>query len=472
MFSVNRMRTRLNDDPRLARMLRGGASGIAGRGLGILVSLVTLPLTVRYLGPTEYGVWVTISTTVVMLSVLDLGIANTLTNFISEAFSRDDRVMAQSYFATAFWLTVLITCVIGAGGALVWRWVDWGALFHLEDPLLVMHARVCVAISLGFFLVSLPLNLANRVLGGYQQVHISNYFAMGNSVLGLIAIITVVAVKGTIIHLMIGYCAAMLTGTVAMNVWLFAWQKPWISPTVRKVERSMVQALFTQGFLFFVVQITGLVVFNSDNLVITHYLGAAEVTPYNVAWKLISYATMLQTLLIPSLWPAFTEAYHKGELAWVRKTYRAVMRKGLLAVGLAALCIAIGGRSVVRVWAGNVAVPSRTLLWSMACWGLLVSVTTNQALLLTATNRLRRVAAVAVLAAVLNLILSISLVSRMGSEGVILGTILSFLVAILGPQEWEVRRVLSGVYRGEAMTGELPEAELLVGTQEGSVNGW
>jgi hypothetical protein len=62
-------------------MLHGGASNFAGRGIALLVSAITLPLTIRYLGKLEYGVWITISTSVVMFSVLDLGIANTLTNF-------------------------------------------------------------------------------------------------------------------------------------------------------------------------------------------------------------------------------------------------------------------------------------------------------------------------------------------------------------------------------------------------------
>ncbi len=450
-----RLQVRLLRDPRLARVLHGGASGLLGRLLTLLVSALTLPLTLRYLGKLEYGIWVTVSTSVVMLSVLDLGIANTLTTAIAEAYAEDDRDTAQRYYATAFWASVGIVLLLAPVVFGLWRITDWGALFHLSEPLERARAARCVAVGIGFFLVSLPLTLVNRVLGGYQQVHLANYFNMGNSVLGLIAILATVWLKGSIVFLMAAYSAAMLLGTLSLNVWVVLRDRPWMRPHPRKVSRGMVRRLFGQGSLFFVLQLTGLVVFNSDNLVITHYLGAAAVTPYSVGWRLTQYASLLQSLLIPSLWPAFSEAYHKRQLDWIGATYRSIRQKTLTAVGVAALLIGLVGRPVIRVWAGPAAVPSRELLWLMAFFALLIATTTNQSVLLTATGRLRLEAGVAVLAAAANLALSIQLVQHMGPEGVILSTILSFLIFMIVPQAWEVKRILRGRYLDQA-TGQTP----------------
>ncbi len=451
--TYRRLRRRLKNDPRLVRMLHGGATNFAGRGVALLASAVTLPLTVRYLGKLEYGVWITISTTVVMLSVLDLGIANTLTNFISSAYASDDKDSAQGYFATAFWLTCGVAAVLGVIAALVFHVLNWGSLLGISDPTLIAEARTCVVISIAFFLVSLPLNLANRVLGGYQQIHIANYFAMINSLLGLVAIVTTVLLRLSIVQLMLAYCLAMLVGSVAMNLWLSIWHKPWIRAYPRRFERAKARTLFGQGFLFFLLQLTGIIVFNSDNLVITHYLGAAEVTPYSIAWRLTSYASLMQSLLIPSFWPAFTEAYHKRDMQWVRNTYRNMVQKTLMLVTAAALFLGFFGQWIIRVWAGRAVEPPSLLLWTLAGWAILVASTTNQALLLSATGRLRVEATVAVLAAIANLGLSIYLVQRIGAEGVILATILSFAVFMIVPQQLEVRRVL----RGDFLPTVVPE---------------
>ena len=446
MSMAARLRKRIEDDPRFSRVLHGSVSGVLGRGLTLLISAITLPLTLRYLGRLEYGIWVTVSTSVVTVAVLDLGVASTLQNFIAEAYAKGDRDAAQRYFATAFWVTMAIVAVLAPLGTLLWHHVDWAALFHLTDPALASSAARAVAVAGAFFLLLLPLSLANRVLGGYQQVHVVNYFAMANAVFSLSAILVTVLLHGSLVVLMAAYSGAMLVGPVGLNLWLCFWQRPWIKPLPSKVTPRVIHRLFGQGLLFFALQLANLVVFNSDNLVITHYVGAAAVTPYSVAWKLTQYAALLQGLLIPSLWPAISEAYHKRQMEWIRGTYRSLEQKTLIGVGAAALLIGIFGRLLIRLWIGQAAVPGVELLWLMALFAFIMSVTSNQALLLSATGRVRLEATVGVLAAAVNLVFSLRLVRIMGVEGVILSTILSFLIVMIGPQAWEVRRVLRGHY--------------------------
>ena len=454
MFWYQRFRHRMLDDSRLARVLHGSFSGLVGRGLAMLVNVVTLPLTLHYLGQVEYGIWVTVSTSVVMFSVLDLGIANTLTNFIAEAYSENDQAKAQQYFATAFWVVIGIVLLLAPAMFVVWRLVNWASVFQLSDPTLVREVAACVAIASAFFLLSLPLGLASRVVIGYQETHFANYFAIANSLFSFAAIVLTVLLRGSISTLMLTYSMSMLVGPLGLSLWLCFWRRPWIKPMPDKIAPQVIRKLFGQGFLFFILQLTGLVVFNSDNLVITHYLGSPAVTPYSVTWRLTQYAYLLQSLMIPSLWPAFTEAYHKGHLGWINETYRTLNRKVLSAVGFTALATGLGGRMLIRVWAGPMAVPSQKLLWLMATFAFVSAVTTNQALLLTATGRLRLEASVAALAAAANLLLSIYLVQRIGVNGVILSTLVSFLIFMLLPQAWEVRRVLEGRYLPRSVKSE------------------
>jgi len=448
---ILRLRHRVQTDARLSSIFKGSATAIAGKGLTMLVSAITLPITIRYLGKLEYGIWITISTSVVMLAVLDLGIANTLTNFISRAYAEDDEEMAQRYFATALWITIGISLILAACGAVIFRWVDWGALFRLHDPQLISETRLSVAIAFAFFLLSLPLNLANKVFSGYQEIHIANYFAALSSVMGLVAIVGTVFFHGTLVALTATYCSATLLGTLLLNLWLCAWHRPAITPWPSAITRSMTRDLFGEGVLFFVLQLCGLIVFNSDNLVIAHFLGAAEVTPYSVAWRLCGYASMFQSLLIPSLWPAFSEAYHRADLTWIRKTYARVMRGSLLAVGTAAVIIGLLGRPVIRLWAGSAAVPSTPVLWLMCVWVVLLSYTVNQAMLLAATRRIGLQALSSTIAAVVNITLSIYLVRVIGVPGVLIGTIASYVFFIWAPQTYEVRNILRGDYLSAAV---------------------
>jgi O-antigen/teichoic acid export membrane protein len=130
--ALRSLRLRLVEDTRLAGVLRGSISALAGRGFAVLVNAAIMPLALRYLGKLEFGVWVTISTSVVMLSVLDLGIANTLTNFIAAAHAEDDRQRALRFYSTAFWVTSAVTLVSSSFCVLAWRAIPWAIVFNLS----------------------------------------------------------------------------------------------------------------------------------------------------------------------------------------------------------------------------------------------------------------------------------------------------------------------------------------------------
>src|SRR5271166_4774949 len=101
------------------RILKAVWSGAAARLLSSALTLLSLPLAVRYLGAERYGVWATITTTAVWFNLLDLGIANTLTNHISRAYALNDRHSAARYFTNALVATSGMACLAGIAAALL-----------------------------------------------------------------------------------------------------------------------------------------------------------------------------------------------------------------------------------------------------------------------------------------------------------------------------------------------------------------
>src|SRR5450755_3156336 len=81
---------------REGRIAAAAASGAVARVLSSLLTLLSLPLAVRYLGAERFGVWATIASTVALLNLLDLGIASTLTNHLARANALGDKPYAAS----------------------------------------------------------------------------------------------------------------------------------------------------------------------------------------------------------------------------------------------------------------------------------------------------------------------------------------------------------------------------------------
>ena len=59
--------------------------GLGARGTKILTAFLAVPLTIGYLGRERYGMWMTMSSLLTMLVIVDLGISDGLVNPLAEA---------------------------------------------------------------------------------------------------------------------------------------------------------------------------------------------------------------------------------------------------------------------------------------------------------------------------------------------------------------------------------------------------
>lgn len=426
---------------RYGRILQAVWSGGAARVLSNGITLISLPLAVRYLGAERYGVWATITTTAVWINLLDLGIANTLTNNISRAYALGDKRAAARSFTNALVLTCGMAALAGAGAALLLARVNWVRLLNVSSRVSAVEVKDTAAVALGLMLLALPCNLVSKILGGYQELHRNNYATCAGAVAGLCGLVLGMALHVSMPVLFVMSAGCLTLSSLLTLIVVVGWGKPWLIPRARFVEGRAVKELLHSGSSFFLIQVAAVVVFSSDNLVVSHYLGAAEVTPYSVTWRVVGFMAVLQSLLFPALWPAYAEAYAKRDYGWIRRTFAMTMG-GTVALNL--LCVAVlllFGRGLIRVWAGSAAVPSWPLLAAMGVWAMISGFMTVESCLLAALNRTREQAALSIVAAAVNIALSLLWVRQIGSVGVIAGTIVSYLVVLVIPQTLIVRSV-------------------------------
>ena len=428
---------------RTRRLLEGAFSAMLSKGVVLLVNVVSIPIMVRYLGAESFGVWVTISTALSMFLVLDLGVANALTNFISEAYARDDREYAGTCGTTALGVMIAIALLLGGIAWWIWPALHWGRLFHLSSSAEAPTVGRAVAVALAIFLLGLPAGLATKILGGYQELRAANIFVTAGSLCNLASLVILVRLHAGLVALVTASSAALVGANLLCLLWIWCVHKPWLMPRLHHLDGGVARSMMQSGGEFFVLQIAGLIAFNSDNLVVTHFLGPAQVASYSVAWRLTSYAAIAQTLIVPALWPAFSEAFARGDLKWVRRMFRRTMWATMsIALGCSVL-FALAGRWIIRVWASQAAVPTEGLMLLMCVWVLISTFMNNTATVLVAKGKTRLIAWCGLASAAMNLALSIIWVQRIGAPGVILGTIVSYLVIVVVPQTWKAYSVLA-----------------------------
>lgn len=427
---------------RYQRIIHSTITAAAARGVNLIVSFISVPLAVGYLGRDRYGAWITISSLLVFLSFTNFGLGSSLLNAISDAHGRDDRPQAQRYVASAFWLLVIIGILLWVPFAGASHWISAQLFSGGGNSSLLAEASPAILIAITIFFLNFPLGLYSEVLTAYQQRAIVNICAIITSIGNLVAIVAVVTLKGGLVWLVLAYSGCGLLVSAVTSVWLYYHAKPWLRPSISAVDSSLVGNLFRSGWKFLVTSIFWIVNLQTDNLIISHFLGPGAVTPYSIAYRLLSYAVIFQSFAVPALWPAYSEARVRNDTAWIRRAFKTNLIFSFVSSLPLTILFVVFGQQIIGLWAGPTAVPPFLLLVWMAIWNLMLATLSAASLLLNAFGRLTGMTIYGTVTAVVNIVLSVILVQRWGVSGVVFASVVSVGLLSYLPTFIEARKAL------------------------------
>ena len=432
---------------RFVGIVRGAATALASRGLSVTVSFLIVPLTVGYLGGERYGAWIAISGFLTWFQLADFGLSKGLTNNLADANARGRPEVAQRYVATAFWLLVAAAAALGIGFVIASIWVDWSDVFNVHEQVARAELPLAIALAFTIFALGFPLSLVDTICTANQEGAIANLWTSGANLVTLACVVIVTKTQGGMPALVLAIAGARLVVLVASAVWLFAKHRTYLATAWSRFDRGLARHLASDGAHFFVIQIAALLLFSTDNFIIARVLGASSVTPYSVTWKLFSISQILASIAFTYLWPAYVDAAARGDVKWISRTFRFTI---LLVVGFSvvlSIVFVVFGKSIIRVWAGAVAVPPGGLLVWMAAWSVIYAFMSSQACILNATKHLRGQMIYSIVAALVNIGLSVWWAGSYGISGVIAATVISFLVFAVVPCSLETLFVFRELHR-------------------------
>lgn len=422
-------------------MLTSLASGVA-RGAAVLTVLISVPLTVRYLGSERFGLWMTISSFTALLQFADLGMGNGLLNAISDANGRGDVVAARKYVANGFYLLSGIAAILLGAFVVAYPLIPWPRVFNVTSALAMKEAGPATAAFVVCLALNLPLGVVQRVQLGYQEGFASYLWQAAGSLFGLAGVLLVIYLRGGLTWLVLAMSGGTLLALLLNSVFEFCWSKRWLFPKWSCFETAATRKILGTGFLFVILQLACAVAFASDNIVAARILGPEAVTQYSVPARLFSFLGTVAALFFMPLWPAYGEAVARGEWAWVRRTLVRSLGTTLLICGIPAICMVFLGRTIIRLWVGSLIQPSFLLLLGMGTSAVLGGLGGAAAMFLNGANILRFQVVSAVLMATSALVAKILLGRAVGLPGIIWGGVVAYFVCTAVPFAVYIPRLL------------------------------
>ncbi len=427
---------------RIRRVALTAAASLLGKSASAVTTLLSVPLTIVYLGPERYGLWLTVSSTIAMLTFADLGIGNGLVTKLAEADGRNDLATMKKLTSSAFAILSAISALLSVALVVACPHIDWSRLLSLKSS--VARTEVPTAVlTLGLLtFVTMPVSVVAKVQSGLQEGVQVALWAMGGTVLSVGALVLVTHMQVGLVGLILAVSGTPVLVTIVNFLWCFTVSHRHLRPSLRSANFSTALSLLRIGLLFVMLQIGVAFAFLSDNFVVANRLGSAAVAGLAVPAKLFSLMLLPVTLIVGPLWPAYGEARARGDISWMRRIYK---RLTLGSVGLAlvsGILLVFLGSLIVRIWSRGVVDSTYAVLIPLAIWTCLTSWGQSAAALLNGTGQITGQAICAVVLAGTAFYLKWILVDTSGLPGVVWASVISYLIVVVVPVSVLVHREL------------------------------
>lgn len=317
------------------------ATSFLARGLSASVSVVSIPLTVGYLGKEQYGLWMAISALLTWAVLADFGVARGLQNHLAEANGRGDQQLASAAMSTAFFALLAVAVVLGLAFLPALLLVPWASLFKVGEPALLGELRPTLGAVVAVFLAQFPLNVVGQAYAAYQRSHVANLFSIVGSAASLGVLLVVIRLKLGLPWLILASGGVSVLMTI-VNLAFLARDMPWLLPRWSSASRAALGGLMKVSTPMVLIQLGAMLITEVQILTISHVSGVATVAEYSIFQKVISVPILI-VAMIESPYPAmYREAWARGDARWYRTAFWRLARvKAAISVasGLALLVV-------------------------------------------------------------------------------------------------------------------------------------
>lgn len=322
------------------------------KGFSIAFSLIIVPLTINYINPSRYGIWLTLSSIVAWFSFFDIGLTQGLRNKFAEAKASGNDKLAQIYVSTTYALLGIIFSAIWILFLIINPHLDWSNILKV-DPEMRSDVSALAVIVFTFFCFTFVAKIITTILIADQQPAKSSLIDLLGQLVSLIIIIILVkTTEGSLIKLGLAFCVSPALVMLVASIILFRGKYKKYQPQISKVKFKYIKGLFNLGLVFFVIQFANILQFQTANVIIARNFSTADVTSYNIVYKYFGVLNMVFVIFLTPFWSASTEAYMKNDMEWIKNGIKRYNQLNILMV-LGGILMLVFSDTVYRLWLGE-----------------------------------------------------------------------------------------------------------------------
>ncbi|MBZ5627717.1 MAG: lipopolysaccharide biosynthesis protein [Acidobacteriia bacterium] len=383
--------------------------------MSAVIQLVSVPVFLRFWGPSLYGEWLLLSTVPTYLSLTDMGFGSVAGNDMTMRVAAGDRTGALRSFQSAWVMICVISAVVGAvvaGGVYVLplrRWLNLAAMSPREfDGVLLL----LIVYALGTLQTTLTSS-GFRCDGNYATgTLLLNLFRLVEA-LGSAAAVAFGARPLVVAAFLV---AARWSGQLLMCI-VMRRRSPWITWGWAHANTASIRDMARPAFAFMAFPLGSALSLQGMLLVVGIVLGPVAVAVFSTTRTLTRIGYMILETVRYSIWPELSMAFGAANWSYARKLHGKACQAALLLCAAAVLFLAVFGRRIYIIWTHG------SLTFDPLLFDILLVVVVTDSLWYAssaasiACNAHQRIAGAYLVATTASLVLAYISVSRMGLVG-------------------------------------------------------
>lgn len=408
-------------------ILNGFAGGLLMSFVAISLSFLQLRILLHYLPQTIVGIWLVFTNFGAYVNFLDLGLTQTLGREVSFAIGRPDLTAEEraerlgTLIRSCTRVVLLLAAVVYPLGA----FAGWAYLRTMIPAALHRDLRWAWIV----YFASASLNLIGEGwfagLYGMGKIFAEKLLRTGGLVLGFACMVCAVAfgwgIQGLALASVIQTCCTVAAAqSVLRRTTAGVYDRG-------KIDYRLIYGLSGRGLKYAATVLGGVLILQTDNLVIASTLGPAIIPDYQAVAKIVTTFMSLSMMLVVTTSPFMSQAYAQNDMSLIRRLLQQNQRVSLSILIVLGSCLACFADRAIRLWLGANHFIGFGVVWILLAMMLLEAHHLAMAVATMATGQIVFVVP-ALSAGVLNIALSIVLARHLGVVGVALGTLLAQIV--------------------------------------------
>ena len=322
------------------------------KGWSAVIVLLLVPVTLHCLGDYKNGIWLTISSMLLWIDNMDIGLGNGLRNKIAEYMAHHEVHRARQLVSSTFALLSCIIIPVILVLAVLILSCDTYQIFN-ASPSIISDLDTVLIVTVLLVCTTFVFKLIGNFYMGIQLPAVSNLLIAIGQTLALIGTYIVYwSGSHSLMYIAIVNTAAPLFVYLVAFPYTFLYKYPQLRPSFRLIDFKEAKAVVNTGIQFFIMQISSVILFMTSNILISNLFTPSMVTPYQITYRYFSILLVAFTVICMPFWNATTDAYERGDIEWIRDATRKLR---LMIIGIIACMTLMVLLSpwVYSIWIGD-----------------------------------------------------------------------------------------------------------------------